>query len=73
VKIEQVRQNVFALTLTSQELSALIAAGRMAHDAMRDDPQVPPEAVAFLERLLEDYGRAIARLRETDGRPKRPS
>jgi hypothetical protein len=73
VKIEQVRQNVFALTLTSQELSALIAAGRMAHDAMRDDPQVPPEAVAFLERLLEDYERAIARLRETDGRQKRPS
>jgi hypothetical protein len=73
MKLELVRQNVFALTLTSQELSALIAAGRMAHDAMRDDPQVPPEAVAFLERLLHDYESAIERLKKTDGRQKRPS
>jgi hypothetical protein len=54
MKIEQVRANVFALTLTSQELSALIAAGRMARDAMLDDPHAPAEAVAFLEHVLED-------------------
>jgi hypothetical protein len=73
VKIEQVRGNVFVLTLTSQELSALIAAGRMARDAMLDDPHAPDEAVALLEHVLEDYDHAIAKLREEDGRPKRPS
>ena len=73
MKIEQLRANVFALTLTSQELSALIAAGRMARDAMLDDPHAPAEAVAFLERVLDDYERAIARLKDENGRPKRPS
>jgi hypothetical protein len=73
VKLEQVRANVFVLTLASQELSALIAAGRMAHDAMLDDPHAPLEAVALLEHVLEDYDRAIARLKDEDGRTKRPS
>jgi hypothetical protein len=73
VRIEQVRGNVFVLTLTSQELSALIAAGRMARDAMLDDPQAPAEAVGLLEHVLEDYDRAIARLKDEDGRTKRPS
>jgi hypothetical protein len=73
VRIEQVRGNVFVLTLTSQELSALIAAGRMARDTMLDDPHAPDEAVALLEHVLEDYDKAIARLKDEDGRTKRPS
>jgi len=61
VKVEQVRPNVFALTTTSQELSALIAGARMALDAMRQDPMAPPEALALLERVLADYDRAVSR------------
>jgi predicted methyltransferase len=61
VKIEQTRENVFTLTATTQELSALVAASRMALDAMRDDPRAPAEALRILERVLADYDRALNR------------
>jgi hypothetical protein len=73
MKVERVRPNVFGVTATSQELSALIAAGRLAAEVMRADPSAPPEALDRLERVLRDYDRAVARLREADGRPRRPS
>ena len=60
MKVEQKRQNVFVVTATGQELSALVAAARMARDAMLDDPHAPVEAVELLERALADYDRAIA-------------
>jgi ABC-type nitrate/sulfonate/bicarbonate transport system substrate-binding protein len=61
VKVERPRKNVFAITATSQELSALVAAARMALDAMRDDPRAPAEAVSILERVLGDYDSAVRR------------
>ena len=73
MKVERVRPNVFGVTATSQELSALIAAGRLAADVMRADPSTPGEALDLLDGVLRDYDRAIARLREADGRPRRPS
>lgn len=63
MKVERVRENVFAVTATSQELSALVAAARMALDAMRAAPSPPPrEAVELLERVIADYDRARERL-----------
>jgi hypothetical protein len=63
VRIERSRENVFTVTATSQELSALIAAARMALDALRSAPEPPPaEALATLERVLGDYDRARDRL-----------
>jgi hypothetical protein len=73
VKVVQVRPNVFEVTATGQELSALVAAGRLAADAMRADPAAPREALDLLERVLRDYDQALARLRKQDGRPERPS
>jgi hypothetical protein len=73
VKVEQLRANVFAVTATAQELSALIAAGRLAADVMRGDPAAPREALDLLEHVLRDYDQALARLRKEDGRPRRPS
>jgi hypothetical protein len=68
MRIEPTRDNVFTVVATSQELSALIAAARMALDAMRRAPQPPPpEAVELLERVLADYDRALARLGRGDG------
>ena len=61
MKLERVRENVFRLTATSQELSALIAAARMARDALLDDPQAPEEALSLLERVLAEYDRALGR------------
>jgi len=61
VKLERIRENVLTLTATSQELAALVAAARMALDAMLDDPNAPPEAVRLLERILADYDAAIQR------------
>ena len=73
MKLEQIRPNVFRLTGTSQEVSALIAAGRLALEGMRDDPDAPPQAVEALTRVLRDYDAALGRLREADGRSSRPS
>ncbi|MFL5866764.1 MAG: hypothetical protein ACJ766_06650 [Thermoleophilaceae bacterium] len=57
--IEHSRENVFTVTATSQELSALVAAARMAHDAMRSAPEPPPQvAMDALERVLADFDRA---------------
>lgn len=61
MKVDRTRENVFTVTATSQELSALVAAARMALDAMRDDPRAPAEAMRVLERVLDDYDTAVAR------------
>jgi hypothetical protein len=63
VRVERVRENVFTVTATSQELSALVAGARMAFEAMRAAPEPPPaEAVEILERVLADFDRARERL-----------
>jgi hypothetical protein len=68
VRIERTRENVFTVTATSQELSALVAAARMALEAMRGAPEPPPaEAVAVLERVIGDFDRARDRLMQADG------
>lgn len=61
MKIEQVRPNVFSLTLTSQELSALTGAARMALDAMRHDSAAPADLVRLLARVLDEYEQALGR------------
>jgi hypothetical protein len=68
VRIERTRENVFTVTATSQELSALVAAARMALEAMRGAPEPPPaEAVAVLERVIGDFDRARDRLMRAGG------
>jgi hypothetical protein len=63
MRIERSRENVFTVTATGQELSALVAAARMALEAMRGAPQPPPrEALETLERVLADFDRARERL-----------
>ena len=65
MRIERSRENVFTVTATGQELSALVAAARMALEAMRGAPQPPPrEALETLERVLADFDRARERLSE---------
>jgi hypothetical protein len=63
--IEAVRPNVLELTLTTTELSTLIAGARMALDALRSAPpgSVPAEAVTTLEGVLADYDRVRERMR----------
>ena len=68
MRIERSRENVFTVTATSQELSALVAGARMALEAMRAAPEPPPkEAVEILERVLDDFDRARARLSDGQG------
>jgi hypothetical protein len=65
VRIERARENVFTVTATSQELSALVGAARMALDAMRSAPEPPLGRVLdALERVLSDFDRARERLDE---------
>jgi hypothetical protein len=62
MRIERARENVFTVTATSQELSALVAAARMAFEAMRSAPEPPPAAVLdTLDRVLSDFDRARER------------
>lgn len=57
--VRRVRENVFTVTATSQELSALVAGARMALELMRAAPDPPPAAaVEQLERVLADFDRA---------------
>lgn len=63
VRVEQIRENVFTVTATGQELSALIAAARIALEGMRRAPNPPPpEAIDTLDRVIGDFDRARARL-----------
>ena len=63
VRIVRSRENVFTVTATSQELSALVAGARMALEAMRAAPEPPPkEAVEILERVMRDFDQARERL-----------
>ena len=63
VLIERARENVFTVTATSQELSALVAGARMALEAMRSAPDPPPlAAVELLERVLREFDLARERL-----------
>ena len=68
MRVEPVRENVFTVTATSQELSALVAGARMAFEAMRAAPEPPPaEAIEVLERVLDDVDRARERLSKGPG------
>jgi hypothetical protein len=63
MRIERARENVFTVTATGQELSALVAGARLALEAMRNAPEPPPaEALEALQRVLADFDRARERL-----------
>ena len=63
MRIERRRENVFAVTVTGDELSALVAGARMALEAMRAAPEPPPAAaLEVLEHVLADFDRARERL-----------
>ena len=67
MRLDQVRPNVFTVTGTSQELSALVAGARMALDVMRQAPAGPPPGAEVLERVLEDFDAARARIAAAPG------
>jgi len=61
--IERKRENVFVVTATSQELSALVAGARMALEVMRAAPEAPPaEGLEILEHVLQEFDQARVRL-----------
>jgi hypothetical protein len=69
VRLERAGQAGFVLGVTAVELSALIAAVRVAAEVLGADERTPPEAVARLQALLGDYERAAARLDRPADRP----
>lgn len=65
MRIQHARENVLTITVTTEELSALVGAARMALEAMRSAPEAPPPGVlALLERVMSDFDRARERLGE---------
>jgi hypothetical protein len=62
VRVQQARENVFEVTATSQELSALVAGARLALDIMRSAPDPPSDAIEVLDRVLSDFDQARQRM-----------
>jgi hypothetical protein len=62
VRVERTRENVFTVTASGQELSALIAGARLALDAMRASAEAPATAIELLEHVLDDFDRTRQRL-----------
>ena len=65
VRVERNRENVFTVTATGQELSALIAGARLALDAMRASPDTPAAAIELLGRVLDEFDRSRQQLSES--------
>ena len=65
MRIQRARENVLTVTVTTQELSALVGAARMALEAMRSAPEPPPATILeVLDRVISDFDRARERLGE---------
>jgi hypothetical protein len=76
MRVVRARENVFEVTATGQELSALVAGARIALDVMRAAPEPPAAAIEQLERVLRDFDRARERSSqrpEDGGRPTGPA
>jgi hypothetical protein len=72
VRVVRARENVFEVTATGQELSALVAGARLALDVMRSAPEPPVDAIGYLERVLRDFDRASGAPGD-GGRPDEPA
>jgi hypothetical protein len=72
VQLVRARENVFEVTATGQELSALIAGARLALDVMRSSPEPPAAAIDLLERVLREFDRARERVPQAPGNGGRP-
>ena len=73
MRLETGRPGVFTVTLTSHELSALLAGARMSLSLMETDAAgATAEARAALSHVLDDFDRELARSRESGGEPDRP-
>jgi len=66
MKVEQIRPNVFTLTGTSQEISALVAAARMAAELMEQDPRAPADALQLVRGVLRDWDAGLDRSERVD-------
>jgi hypothetical protein len=64
MRVQQARDNVFQVSATAQELSALVAGARLALDVMRSAPEPSGPAIEQLERVLDDFDRSRQRLFE---------
>lgn len=60
MKVDQVRPQVFHLTMHAQELAALIAGARWAAEEGREG--LDPEAVEHLRQVLANYDAQISAL-----------
>jgi hypothetical protein len=73
VRVARARENVFEVTATGQELSALVAGARLALDVMRSSPEPPAAAIELLERVLREFDQARERLSRAPGNGGRPA
>jgi len=73
VRVARARENVFEVTATGQELSALVAGARLALDVMRSSPEPPAAAIGLLERVLREFDQARERLSRAPGNGGRPA
>lgn len=64
MRLEETKPGLFNVTMTTHELSALVAGARMSLSLMQQDPSGSTAAAQeALERVLEDFDRALGRAR----------
>jgi hypothetical protein len=73
MRVVHARENIFEVTATGQELSALVAGARLALDVMRAAPDPPAAGIELLERVLRDFDRARERSSHESGDGGRPA
>lgn len=62
MRIRELRPDVVEATATRAELTAVMAAARLALDLLQVDPHAPVEGCDLLAGVLRDYDAAVARM-----------
>ena len=70
MKLQAERPGVFTVTLTSHELSALLAGARMSLSLMETDPAGTTEqARSALRTVLADFDHELSKVQRSGGEP----
>lgn len=62
MKVDQVREGLYRMTVTTHELSLLLAAARMCLTVLEGDEGASAEARSELQVVVDDVDRALRRV-----------
>jgi len=68
MKVERGHRNIYRLTMSSYELSALISATRWVTEGTKGE--LTPDAINYLKEVLKNYDDSLSKLNETSAKSK---